>query len=54
MRLIDHLTNNILTKSQFGFKKNTATTNATYKLIHDILQALNNKKKCGEREYSLT
>jgi hypothetical protein len=47
-RLIDHLlTNNILTKSQFGFKKNTSTTNATYKLINGILQALNNKKKCG-------
>jgi hypothetical protein len=27
--------------------KNTSTTNATYKLINDILQALNNKKKCG-------
>jgi Notch-like protein len=47
-RLIDHfLTNNILTKSQFGFKDNTSTTNATYKLINDILQTLNNKKKCG-------
>jgi hypothetical protein len=28
-------------------KKNTSTTNATYKLINDILQAVNNKKKCG-------
>jgi hypothetical protein len=45
---MDHfLTNNILTKSQFGFRKNASTTNATYKLINYILQALNNKKKCG-------
>jgi hypothetical protein len=47
-RLIDHfLTYNILTKSQFGFKKNALTTNATYKLINDILLAVNNNKKCG-------
>jgi hypothetical protein len=41
---MDHfLTNNILTKSQFGFRKNAST----YKLINDILQALNSKKNCG-------
>jgi hypothetical protein len=34
-RLMDRfLTNNILTKSQFGFRKNSSTTNATYKLIN--------------------
>jgi hypothetical protein len=33
--------------SQFGFRKNASTANATYKLINDILQALNNKMKCG-------
>jgi Notch-like protein len=47
-RLNDHfLTNNILTKSQFGFKKTSPTTNAAYKLINDILQALKNKNKYG-------
>jgi hypothetical protein len=51
-RLIDHLTNNILTKSKFGFKKNTSTTNATYKLINGILKALNNKRNVAD--YSLT
>jgi hypothetical protein len=39
------LTNNILTNNRFGFRKNSSTTNATYKLINDILMALNNKRK---------
>jgi hypothetical protein len=43
---MDHLlTNNILTNSQFGFRKNASTTNAIYKLTNDILLALNNKTK---------
>jgi hypothetical protein len=47
-RLMDHfLTNNILTNSQFGFRKNLSITNATYKLTNDILMALNNKRKSG-------
>jgi hypothetical protein len=40
-RLLDHfLTNNTLTNSQFGFRKNSSTINATYKLINGILLAL--------------
>jgi hypothetical protein len=48
-RLMDHLhTNNILTNSRSGFRKNASTTNAIYKLTNYILMALNNKKKsCG-------
>jgi hypothetical protein len=47
-RLLDHFyTHNILTKSQFGFRKNVSTVNATYKLLNNILQALNNKRNCG-------
>jgi hypothetical protein len=39
MRLLDHFyTHNILTRSQFRFRKNVSTTNATYKLLNDILQ----------------
>jgi hypothetical protein len=40
---MDHFLKN----SQFGFRKNSSTTNATYKLINDILMALNNKRKSG-------
>jgi hypothetical protein len=38
-------TNNFLTNSQFGFRKNASTINATYKLTNDIVMALTNKKK---------
>jgi hypothetical protein len=46
-RLLDHFyTHNILTRRQFEFRKNVSTTNATYKLLNDILQVLNNKRNC--------
>jgi hypothetical protein len=45
---LDHFyTHDILPKNKFGFRKNVSTTNATYNLINDILQALNNKRSCG-------
>jgi hypothetical protein len=45
---LDHLLlNNILTNNQFGFKKNSSTSNAIYKFTNDILMALNNKRKCS-------
>jgi hypothetical protein len=45
---MDHLlTNNILTNSQFGFRKNASTTNAIYKITNEILMALNNTMKSG-------
>ena len=47
-RIMAHLTtNNILSNCQFGFRKNSSTINATYKLTNDILMALNNKRKSG-------
>jgi hypothetical protein len=47
-RLTDHFfTNNILSNSQFGFRKKVSTINAIYKLTNDILMALNNKRKSG-------
>jgi hypothetical protein len=47
-RFMNHLiTNNILSNSQFGFRKHISTTSATYKLTNDILMALNNKRKSG-------
>jgi hypothetical protein len=48
IRLMHHFSiNNILTNSQFLFRKNASTINSTYKLTNNILMALNNKKKSG-------
>ena len=47
-RLVTHITSNkILTNSQFGFRKNSSTDKAAYKLIHNILTALNDRKLVG-------
>jgi hypothetical protein len=47
-RLITNFTsNNIFTNSQFGFRKKSSTDKAAYKLINDILAALNNKQIVG-------
>jgi hypothetical protein len=44
-RLITHITSNkIFTNSQFVFRKESSTDKATYKLINDILTALNDKE----------
>jgi len=43
-RLIEYLNNNnILNSQQFGFRKNLATEVAIFRLIHEILNALNSK-----------
>jgi len=48
IRLITHITsNNIFTNSQFDFRKKWSTDKAAYKLINDILIALNNKRIVG-------
>jgi len=39
--------NKIFTNSQFGFRKKSSTDKAAYKLIHDILTALNDKRIVG-------
>jgi len=47
-RLITHISsNNIFTNSQFGFRKKSSTDKTAYKLINDILIALNNKRVVG-------
>ena len=44
-RLLTHFTSNkIFTINQFGFRKKFSTDKAAYKLIDDILVALNNKQ----------
>ena len=47
-RLVTHITSNkILTNSQFVLRKNSSTDKAAYKLFHNILRALNDKKLVG-------
>jgi hypothetical protein len=47
-RLLDHLhKNNIINKEQYGFRRGFTTENATYKLINEVLNALNNKQIVG-------
>jgi hypothetical protein len=46
--LLQHLNNNnnnnkILVREQFGFETNSTTDKAIYKLMNEILKALNNK-----------
>jgi len=47
--LIEYLNNNnnILNSQQFGFGKNLATEDAIFRLIHEILNALNSKIMVG-------
>jgi hypothetical protein len=48
VRLSKHIINNaILSNEQFGFRSNSSTGNATFKLFNDILQALKNKEFVG-------
>ena len=47
-RLLKHIrTNNILRSEQFGFRVSSSTEKASYKLIDDVLNALNNKLTVG-------
>jgi hypothetical protein len=39
--------NNILSVEQYGFRSNSSTEKASFKLLNDILQALNNKSNVG-------
>jgi hypothetical protein len=44
VRLSEHTTkNNILTNEQFGFRAESSTVKATYKLLDEILTAMNSK-----------
>jgi hypothetical protein len=47
-RLLDHLhKNNIISKEQYGFQTGFTTENAAYRLINEVLNALNNKQIVG-------
>jgi hypothetical protein len=47
-RLYQHLSsNNILVSQQFGFRKNLSTTMATYNLLKEVLDTLNNNSLVG-------
>ena len=53
-RLIEYLNiNNILNAQQFGFRKGLATEDAIFKLLHEILNALNNKEMVGSIFFDL-
>jgi len=46
--LIEYLNNNnILNSQQFGFRRNSATEDAIFRLTHEILNALNSKIMVG-------
>ena len=48
IRVTEHLnTNNLLVGNKFGFRKGTATEDAIFKLMNEILKALNNKTVAG-------
>jgi F0F1-type ATP synthase alpha subunit len=54
-RLNHHIeVNNILAKEQYGFRNNSSTEIASYNLINNILEALNNKMWVGGIFYDLT
>jgi hypothetical protein len=53
-RLIEYLNNNnILNTQQSGFRKNLATEDAIFRLIHEILNALNSKIMVGSIFFDL-
>jgi hypothetical protein len=48
-RLLQHITvNNILVEEQFGFRTFSSTDKASYKLIDEVLNALNNRMMVGD------
>jgi hypothetical protein len=52
--LYDHIThNNILDENQFGFRPNSSTEKASFKLIEEILNSMNNKHSTGGIFYDL-
>ena len=48
IRVTEHLnTSNLLVRKQSGFRKGTTTEDAIFKLMNEILKALNNKTLAG-------
>jgi Notch-like protein len=46
-RLLEHLTNNILSMEQYGFRMKLTTENTTYKLTNEVVNAMNNSLIVG-------
>jgi hypothetical protein len=47
-QLFEHINiNNILDNNQYGFRPNSSTENASFKLIDEILKSINNKQLAG-------
>jgi hypothetical protein len=47
-RLLEHIkVNNILVEEQFGFRPATSTDKASYRLINEMLNAVNERKVVG-------
>jgi len=46
--------NNIISKEQYGFQRGFTTENAVYKLINEVLNAINNKQIVGVIFFDLT
>lgn len=47
-RIVEHISsNNIMTDHQFGFRKGCSTDEAIFKLVYEVLKALNDKAKVG-------
>jgi len=54
VRLSEHIThNNMLTDQQYGFRKNYSTNEAIFKLIYEVLNALNDKSMVGSIFFDL-
>ena len=54
VRLSEHITlNNMLTDQQYGFRKNYSTDEAIFKLIYEVLNALNDKSMVGSIFFDL-
>jgi hypothetical protein len=47
------MSNNILAREQYGFRNKSSTETATYKLINEVLTALNNGMIVGAIFYDL-
>jgi len=54
VRLSEHITlNNMLTDQQYGFRKDYSTDEAIFKLIYEVLNALNDKSMVGSIFFDL-
>jgi len=54
VKVSEHITlNNMLTDQQYGFRKDYSTDEAIFKLIYEVLNALNDKSMVGSISFDL-